>query len=115
MELIDAACIADATFFVSLFVALRLMLYGSNTNNRKFLRLRQITEPFCCKNKFIMFAELASCCCALAMFIIFSVILLEFASSGFFDANTGAAHFLLFAVVLLKMYIGLRMMSYSTK
>ena len=45
----------------------------------------------------------------------FAVILFEYADSGFFDADTGATHFLLFAVVLLKMYIGLRMISYSTK
>lgn len=115
MELIDAACVADATFFVSLFVALRLMLYGSNYNNKKFIRFRQITEPFCCKNSYIVIAEIASCCCALALFIMFMIILFEFGDSGVLNQHFGISHFLLFSVVLIKLYMGLRMISYSGK
>ena len=44
MELIDAACVADASFFVSLFVALRLMLYGSSHNNKKCIQMLHGTE-----------------------------------------------------------------------
>jgi len=111
-ELIDCAAIADFTFLGSLFLAVRVMLYGSNRNNKKFVQFRQMAEPFCCKNRYLVFAELASCCCLVALTVIFCVILFEFAEDGFFSP-TGRAKFLFFAVMAIKVGIGARMVSYS--
>ena len=111
LEIIDCAAIADATFMISMFIAVRLLLYGSNDKNKKFLEFRNIV--LLCTSHIIL-AEVMACCGVIVMFVIFSIILFEFAESGFFSPN-GYAKFLIIAVVLVKMYIGVKMIVASTE
>ena len=115
-ELIDCCAIADATFLISIFAAIRFMLYGSQHNNQKFLQFRDIMAPPWFKNKpnFVVFLEIISCCCLITLFIIFAIILFEFAESGFFSPF-GHAKFLTIVVIFVKIMLGIRLCWASSK
>eukprot|EP01084_Bolivina_argentea_P191036 328163_1 len=111
LELVDCAAIADATFTMSIFIAVRLLLYGSDPKNLKFLKFRNIIILLPSR---VLIAEVMACCCVVVLFVIFCIILFEFAESGFFSP-VGYAKFLIVGVILVKIYIGLKIIVCSTK
>eukprot|EP01083_Nonionella_stella_P179650 638392_1 len=114
LEMIDCAAIADATFTLSIFIAVRVLLYGNHTyQTHKYLQFRNIVL-FSPTQTSVMITEIGSCCCVIALFIIFCIILFEFAESGFFSP-AGHARFLIVVVVLIKIYIGFKVFVCSTK
>eukprot|EP00483_Globobulimina_turgida_P010473 UN10494 len=104
LEIIDCSAIADATFTLSIFIAVRLLLYGSDPKHYKFLKFRNIIIFL---PSYILAAEVMACCCVIGLFVIFGVVLFAFAESGFFSPS-GYAKFLIIAVVFVKIYIGVK-------
>mmetsp|Transcript_41050 Transcript_41050/g.66034 ORF Transcript_41050/g.66034 Transcript_41050/m.66034 type:complete len:309 (-) Transcript_41050:327-1253(-) len=117
LELIDSVSIADATFLISLFLAARFMLYGNDQENLKFKEFFEtIQSGLCCPGTFMLIYEILNSCCLITLFVIFCVVLFEFAESGFFSP-AGYAKFLIIYVVFLKFVLGIRMVivSFSQK
>eukprot|EP01084_Bolivina_argentea_P142724 250702_1 len=111
LEIIDCVSVADAIFMISNFALGLIMLHGAKKGDKKFDQFRQIVVTKMSRGSRIV-AEGISICCVLSLFIIFLIILFEFAESGFFSI-TGYAKVFVIWVFICKMFIGLRFVAMS--
>ena len=99
---------------LSLFIFFGLTLYYSTQIdiNNKFNKIREIIEPKCCIKIHKYCSSIMLICCASILFIICIIVLFQFAESGFFSPE-GYAKFLIILPFIIKMFIGLRLITLS--
>eukprot|EP01083_Nonionella_stella_P315259 1138347_1 len=113
MEVFDCVTIADATFLLSMFILPRFLI-----RNPKFKKLKAAFDPDlpkCLQNMrcFIACFNIFTIALGLTCFILFMMILFDFAESGFFSP-VGYAKFLTTWSLVLKMLIGLRLFVFGS-
>eukprot|EP01084_Bolivina_argentea_P007577 14218_1 len=94
LELFDCACVADAVFMISLWILGLIMLTETKKGNPKFRQLAQIHTQ---KPKLVVINVVVTLCCTLILFVIFIIILFEFAQSGFFSPSGYAKALIVFS------------------
>ena len=111
IEIIDCLAVCDATFMLAYFgMAMYVMCSVKRGKNKKWEKMMDIGMKEAGFYRFKCVMEIVTSFCCISLLAVFIMVLFQFGESGFFSpTNNINAGFLLMWSLLVKIFVGFRM------